>query len=260
MGNRYLVSHTAEYLPPDFQDSSTWPFLIMIVLSVIMLALTKKRLKMVHILLISGWTAMSLYSARNIPLYAVIVAPILVVEIADFIRDNPTSIIVEKFIAFQFRLVNVEKSLKGGFWSSLVILAVGILLLKGFSLDFQNEGNQFLDDVFPVEAVDWIKENNIDGDGFNYFPWGGYLLYRIWPDKLVFIDGQTDFYGELLTRQYEQVITLSPGWESVLDQYDVDWVIMPTQSKLVEHLQTLEDWDTVYRDHVSTIMLLVFEN
>ena len=203
---------------------------------------------------------MSLYSARNIPLYAVVVAPILVVESADFIRGNPTSIIAEKFNAFQSRLVDVEKYLRGGFWSSLVILVILILLLNGFSLDFQNKGNQFLDDVFPVEAVDWIKEKNIDGNGFNYFPWGGYLLYRIWPDKLVFIDGQTDFYGEMLTRQYEQVITLSPGWEEVLREYQINWVLMPTQSKLVEHLQILEDWDTVYRDHVSTIMLLEIEN
>jgi hypothetical protein len=255
IGNRYLVSHTAEYLPPNFHHSSTWPFLIMIVLSIIILALTKKRLKVVHILLISGWTAMSLYSARNIPLYAVVVAPILVAEIADLIRGNPTSIIAEKFTAFQSRLVNVEKSLKGGFWSLLVISAIGILLLKGFSLDFQNKGNQFLDDVFPVEAVDWINENNIDGNGFNYFPWGGYLLYRIWPDKLVFIDGQTDFYGEVLTRQYEQVITLSPGWERVLDQYDVDWVIMPTGSDLSTALKNNPEWDQIYSDGISEIII-----
>jgi len=254
LGNRYLVSHTAEYLPPDFQHSSTWPFLIMIVLSVIMLALTRKRLKMVHILLISGWTAMSLYSARNIPLYAVIVAPILVVESSDFIRGNPTSIIAEKFTAFQSRLVNVEKYLRGGFWSSLIILVILILFLKGFSLDFQNKGNLFLDDVFPVEAVDWIEENNIDGNGFNYFPWGGYLLYRIWPDKLVFIDGQTDFYGEMLTRQYEQVITVSPGWEIVLDQYDVDWVIMPIGSDLSTALKSTTEWGQIYRDEFSEII------
>ena len=197
---------------------------------------------------------MSLYSARNIPLYAVVVAPILVVESADFIRGNPISIIAEKFNAFQSRLVSIEKSLKGGFWSSVVILAIGILLLMGYSLDFQDKGNQFLDDVFPVEAVDWIEENNIDGNGFNYFPWGGYLLYRIWPDKLVFIDGQTDFYGELLTRQYEQVIMLSPGWERVLDQYDVDWVIMPIGSDLSTALKSTTGWDQIYRDEFSEII------
>ena len=133
-------------------------------------------------------------------------------------------------------------------------MVVLILLFNGYSLDFQNKGNQFLDDVFPVEAVDWIVENNIDGNGFNYFPWGGYLLYRIWPDKLVFIDGQTDFYGELLTRQYEQVITLSPGWEGVLDQYDVDWVIMPIGSDLSTELKSTTGWEQVYRDEISEII------
>ncbi|MCK4489367.1 MAG: hypothetical protein KAU23_03855, partial [Anaerolineales bacterium] len=86
--------------------------------------------------------------------------------------------------------------------------------------------------------------------------WGGYLLYRIWPEKLVFIDGQTDFYGEELTRKYEKVITLSPGWEDVLQKYQISWVLMPTHSELIQHLQNLDDWDTVYQDQFSTIMLL----
>jgi len=30
-------------------------------------------------------------------------------------------------------------------------------------------------------------------------------LYRLWPEKQVFIDGQTDFYGEALSREYAQV-------------------------------------------------------
>ncbi len=35
IGNRYLVGHTAEYLPPNFHDPSTWPFLVMIGLLVV---------------------------------------------------------------------------------------------------------------------------------------------------------------------------------------------------------------------------------
>ena len=32
VGNHYLVSHTAEYHPPNFQEPSTWPFMLMIML------------------------------------------------------------------------------------------------------------------------------------------------------------------------------------------------------------------------------------
>jgi hypothetical protein len=256
LGNRYLVSHTAEYLPPDFHQISTWPFLLLIVVSIGVLAISKKKMKTSHILLLSSWTAMALYSARNIPLYAVTVVPILVPVCAESIRGIKLSEASDKFINLQFRLMDLERSLRGGLWSGIVVLGVGLLLMRGFTLDFQNKGNQFLDEVFPVKAVDWVEKNQLPGDGFNYFPWGGYLLYRIWPDKLVFIDGQTDFYGEELTRQYEQVITLSAGWEGVLKEYQINWVLMPTQSELIQHLQTLGDWHTVYQDQSSTLMLL----
>lgn len=53
---------------------------------------------------------------------------------------------------------------------------------------------------------------------FNYFTWGGYLLYRQWPERRVFIDGQADFYGEAFTRKYGQVICAQEGWEAVLDE------------------------------------------
>ncbi len=199
---------------------------------------------------------MALYSARNIPLYAVIVAPILVTVGADYLQANKSKGASEKFIALQSRFMDIEKSLKSGLWSGIVVVAAGRLLMRGFTLDFQNKGNQFLDDVFPVQAVDWIEENQLQGEGFNYFPWGGYLLYRTWPEMLVFIDGQTDFYGEELTRKYEKVITLSPEWEDVLQEYQVSWVLMPTQSELIQHLQELGGWNAVYQDHISTIMVL----
>lgn len=256
LGNRYLVSHTAEYLPPDFHQTSTWPFLLLIVLSIGLLAISNRRMNTSHALLLSGWTAMALYSARNIPLYAVIVAPILVTVGADYIQANKSKGATDKFIALQSRFMDIEKSLKSGLWSGIVVVAAGLLLMRGFTLDFQNKGNQFLDDVFPVQAVDWIEENQLQGEGFNYFPWGGYLLYRTWPEMLVFIDGQTDFYGEELTRKYEKVITLSPGWEDVLHIYQVSWVLMPTQSELIQHLQELGGWNAVYQDQISTIMVL----
>ena len=256
LGNRYLVSHTAEYLPPDFHQISTWPFLLLIVLSIVMLAISKKKMNASHILLLSGWTAMALYSARNIPLYAVTVVPILVAVGADYIQGNKLKSASDKFITLQSRLMDIEKSLKGGLWSGIVVVVAGLLLIRGFTLDFQNKGNQFLDEVFPVQAIDWVENNQLPGEGFNYFPWGGYLLYRLWPEKLVFIDGQTDFYGEELTRKYEKVITLSPGWESVMQKYQISWVLMPTQSELIQHLQNLDNWEMVYQDQFSTIMLL----
>jgi hypothetical protein len=89
---------------------------------------------------------------------------------------------------------------------------------------------------------------------FNYFTWGGYLLYRLWPQDTVFIDGQTDFYGESLTREYEQVMYVNQGWETVLEKYNVDWVIVPSDTPLVNSLQDELDWIPIYHDDTASIL------
>lgn len=253
LGNQYLVSHTAEYLPPDFQNPVFWPFLITIGLSILVLGLSRRRMIYSDLFLLGSWTAMALYSARNIPLYIVVVIPILSKLASELINESAGSKVVDWLMNLQRRIALTEKEIRGGVLAIVVVVLSFGLLLSGTNLDFQMDGNIFYEDVFPVGAVDWLEENPQSGNGFNYFPWGGYLLYRLWPDNLVFIDGQTDFYGEELTRRYEQVITLQEGWQGTFRKYDINWVIMPAESPLAEYLSGSEEWDTIYQDSTSKI-------
>ena len=257
LGNRYLVSHTAEYLPPDFQSVAFWPFLLLIFISIVLLGLSQRKLNFSHLFLVGGWTAMALYSARNIPLYVATTIPVLCEEAAGVLCSWNDRAIVAKFLEFQEKIDLTEKQLKGGLWTIVAILLTLILFNFGFKLDFQKSGNQFSNITFPVEAVDWLEQNPPIGNGFNYFPWGGYLLYRSWPERLVFIDGQTDFYGEKLTREYERVITLNAGWEEVMSNYEIDWAIMPKGSDLITALKGNTDWQLVYQDQTAEIMMFV---
>ena len=249
--NPYLVGHTAEYLPPDFHQASAWPFLVMIALSILLLGLSRDRKVFVHILLLAAWTVMGLYSARNIPLYAVISAPILAEVSAGLIRRLP---FFKAFVQLDERLVEVDRGLRGHVWPALAGLAVVAALARGIILDFSGQGNHFSPQVFPVKAVDWMEAHSIIGAGFNYFPWGGYLLYRTWPEQRVFIDGQTDFYGEQLTRQYEKAISMQPGWREVLHENHVRWVLMPPESLLARALQAEPGWITLFRDDTAILL------
>ena len=253
LGNQYLVSHTAEYLPPDFQQLAFWPFLILIMCSVVVLGLSKKRIAFSHLLIVGGWTIMALYSARNIPLYVVTVIPILISETCGILCDWEDSILVGKFLDFQKKIATTEENLKGGFWAVVSVILALVLFGGGAILDFQGTGNIFSEKVFPVEAAEWLEDNPPGGNGFNYFPWGGYLLYRFWPERSVFIDGQTDFYGEELTREYEMVITLSEGWQTVLREYEIEWVIMPAGSELGSVLDDNDYWIREYEDSTAAI-------
>ena len=90
---------------------------------------------------------------------------------------------------------------------------------------------------------------------FNHFVWGGYLLYRTWPNELVFIDGQTDFYGEPLTREYLTVVNGADGWQSILDEYGVEWMLLRGDDPLAVKLSAVEDdgWLLIYEDDLAVI-------
>ena len=138
-------------------------------------------------------------------------------------------------------------------WAGLLVLVLVSLQASGFSLDAWRMGNGFDPQVFPVEAVDALEGSLPDGPVFNEFIWGGYLLYRLWPDEQVFIDGQTDFYGEELTRDYLTVVNASPGWEEILDRYDVQWVIVRPNRPISLWLDRTAGWDRLYEDGTAIV-------
>jgi len=243
--NRYLVGHTAEYLSPDFHHASTWPFLLMILAGILLLGLKGSPLRMTDLLLLTGWTVMGLYSVRNIPIYVLVVTPLFAEAAAGLVHRLD---LLKKVWQVDERLLSMQQSLVGFVWP-VAILVVGTFVLGSGARSI----NRFDDAVFPVAAADWVESTQPEGRMFNYFPWGGYLLYRLWPDYPVFIDGQTDFYGESLTREYEKVITASEGWESTLDGYQVDWIIVPPQERLADTLRSQPEWQTAYDDAVAVV-------
>jgi hypothetical protein len=238
-GSRFLVDRTMEYKSPDFHISSTWPFLIMLILFLFAHSF-KGKLKIQEAFLLIGWGALSLYNARNIPIFAIVTAPFLGHFIQENIKDSRSMFHIEQ------NLANIEKGLRGYVFNILAILLVLFTTL-------QNPANRFNPRAFPVDAVKWLKTNPQEGRMFNFFTWGGYLLYRLWPEQLVFIDGQTDFYGEALSREYVQVEALQPGWEDVLSKYNVSWVITQNDQPL-EHALFENNWEVLYKDDTAVIL------
>lgn len=255
LGNKYLADITYEFQTPNFHETNSWPFMILIGLLVIVLGLTKKRRESGLLFCSAAWLLMGLYSARHIPLFGIVAAPLLAGGVDEILRikksQNKLLIWLGEINA---RVQKIDSQLKGVFWIVLsVVIAVGGLGL-GLSFDAEGQGYAFDPEAFPVNAVDWIKENPQEGEMFNEFLWGGYLQYRLWPEKQVFIDSKADFYGEDFIRQYLQVIHLEEDWETVLDQYQVDWAILPTNNKAAQAIEVDLEWDLVYEDTTALIL------
>jgi len=248
VGNSFMTSHTVEYLSPDFHEKDMWPFMFMVAFALFAL-MQERKIQVREALLLAGWTIMSLYSVRNMPLFAVITAPIYGGLIQPW---------AEKMLTWRKQARGPRESeevLRGYVWVIVPVLFFGFLLWRGIPIDQKGTGNIFLPDKMPVQAVDWLEKNPQDGKMFNQFIWGGYILYRMWPHEVVFIDGQTDFYGETLFREYLDVINLSPDWEQILDKHDVAWMLILRNDVLARYLYSVDDdaWQVIYEDDTAVI-------
>jgi hypothetical protein len=246
VSNRFLTSHIVEYASPDFHDPNVGPFLFMLAFALF----ANRRIQVREALLLSGWAVMGLFSIRNIPLFAVITAPIFGSLIQPWVEKIPT------LVKWESNLETTEKTLRGHTWIIGAALLFGVILGSGVPMDKHNVGNIYLPDKMPVQAVDWLQANPQHGNMFNNYVWGGYIQYRLWPLQTVFIDARTDFYGEKLLREYLTVINVSDGWKDILDKYHVTWMLIQTHDPLADYLKTnpAEGWKVIYQDDMAVIL------
>ena len=247
VGDRELMTIHIEWLSPDFHNPNTWPFLIFIVLLVLSFSSSGQSVKSGRSFLATGMILLGLYSVRNIPFSMIACLPILGTVSREFLRFDTLQQIEQKLYAMQ-------AGLRGGAWSLLTVIAIASLLISGQSVDVFHQGNVFDSSLFPVRAVDWLAVHPQSGNVFNEFTWGGYILFRLWPEQKVFIDGQTDFYGADLAADYLTVLNARKGWKDILEEYEIDWVLLPRDVPLVEMLKTDSRWRTLYEDNISIIL------
>jgi hypothetical protein len=107
--------------------------------------------------------------------------------------------------------------------------------------------------AFPVEAVARARAAGLPGPVFNEFAWGGYLLYA-WPEQPVFIDGQTDFYGEQLTREYVTIRETGAGWQEALARRGIELMVLPPDAPLVRALAESPSWKLQYVDATAAVL------
>jgi len=74
----------------------------------------------------------------------------------------------------------------------------------------------------------------------------------LWPEQKDFIDSQSDMTGEA-TKMYLNVINLGDGWQTALQQYNVQWAIIPVNSALSQEL-IKDGWSILYIDSTAVIL------
>jgi hypothetical protein len=260
---KYLVDRTNEYKSPNFHERQALVFLTLLLGTMAAAIWSRRRVALHEGLLLFGFAVFALHSVRNVPLFAIVAAPILATQLAALphaaplgarwarLRDAALAWLGRRNAAY----ARMDAVPRLPLWPVLALAGLVWLAAAQQRAGEAPLGQRFYWERQPVGAAAYLKAYPPSGNGFNQFGWGGYLLHQLWPQQRVFIDGQTDFYGVELTKEYASVSELQEDWQDVLRRHDVQWVVFATDTPLVRALAAMPDWTVAYRDEVATVLL-----
>jgi hypothetical protein len=251
-----LQDYIQEWAAPDFHNLQFHPFIWLLLLTLAAMGLSRRRVDWTDLALVGVFGYMGLLAARNIALFAMVTPPVLtrhavaaLDELALAPRLSWLGALTHTLPPPRPRPVTVLLNL---LLLALVVAGAGAKI--GLDL-LRLQDSEVWGQSLPLEAASYLQEGEWDGQMFNTYNWGGYLIWSQYPDKPVFVDGRTDLYAlnSQVLQDYVTVHWLRPGWQQVLDQYDIGFAITERTGLLDLALAEAEDWDQVYRDEVAVI-------
>ena len=238
----------AEWASPDFHQPDLLPFLVLLLVTWSVLILARKQIDGAAWLRLLGFTFMALRSGRYLGLCAIAIAPLLVRYGPQAVAWWHTRVSPSTYPAPPRR----GSPLLNWILLLLVLVGVGVKVSQPLHPAIIAEAQA---SVFPVSAVEYMRNHDLPPTLFNEYAWGGYLIWHLWPQTPVFIDGRADPYGDELIMAYRQTIMALPGWETVLEAYDVHTVLIAPQTALAAAMVQDPAWRAVYTDDLAVIFV-----
>ncbi|MFZ0800205.1 MAG: hypothetical protein WAM98_20670, partial [Terriglobales bacterium] len=273
LSDRYLMDRIDEFMSPDFHGWAQRCFAAILMLTLLAFwgnATSNNRtsLRLNHLLVVLLAVYAGFYSSRNLPLSSMllvlIAGPILwedFTSLADkpdawqFVRNSTARI-----SKFSDRMGTQEMQFRGHVWPVIVVvLGLAICLHGGRLGSRQLIHAQFNPQKMPVAAVTFLQEelhgkHPSTNPVFSTDTWGGYLIYRLYPERKVVVDDRHDLYGSNRVRQYLILMQAEPGWQGVLKEWQIQTVLLPIDSTLANLLRELPlDWRVAYEDKVAVV-------
>jgi hypothetical protein len=246
--SKEIMDSVSEFMSPNFHENYVKSFEIFLLLLLAALGVSKFKLNVIETLLILLFTYMSLYSARYIPLFAIITAPILARQLQS-IEEQSTG----RFAAFiKKRATNIaaiDAAATGYFWPVVAIIVAMSSVAMG-KVDYK-----FDEKIKPMAAIEFLKKEKLSGNMFNNDEFGDCLIYSAYPMYKVFFDGRSDMYGVDRLKEYRKIISFDQGWENILAKYRITWIFYDADSALSRFLLIHNDWKLIYADKVANIFV-----
>lgn len=228
-----MTANLIEWMPPKLWGPP-YAFDILLYGAILTAAFSWRRVRVAHWILLAVFGAASLMAFRNVPLVGFF---------------GP--VVIAAYFPLHFRLPAFLE------WAPPLIAAAGLALI--FARGIPDLG--VAEWMLPEGAAGFLLEHQITGPIFNTYEQGGYLIWKLWPQQRVFIDGRS--LSESVYRDYKGILfgdgsdRMTPARAGLLDHYGVQAVVMNTVDYVSGTLYPLAlalanpdtpDWQLAYED------------
>jgi hypothetical protein len=237
-----MRSFIVEWFSPDFHEWLYRPFLLVWLLLLTALASSRSRPKwrVIVPLLLTPFAALD--AVRHIPIFVLVAMPVIAAALP--VNSAPFAVSQRRPYSSWFR---------PSFNIAVVILMAAFTLVKWVSLARSQDAHEA--EQYPQRAVAFLQASSQPQRIFVYYDWGGYAIWKLYPEYRVFVDGRADLYGDSLLRQFKTAMQLRTGWRDVLDSWKVEAVLVPPSCALAQALLLDTNWHIAFSDSKAIILL-----
>lgn len=250
LNSPWAMENINEYQSPVFRSEAMYYYMAILFVALMVCARHFARRQWTECLWILFFAMGSLTSARHVPLFIITVLPLIGVALTElwveFSAAQPSASIAG--VLAELAEKSTGKIQPVSVW---IVVAVAGIALAG------NSGNwpkDLSEKYFPRAAITKFESQIAAARVFTTDQWGDYLLWKGYPRQRVFIDGRSDFFGDKLGAEYVTAANGQPGWREVLKRYQVNMVLLPPVTPLVELLASDGAWKVLHRDGQSVLL------
>lgn len=245
--NQYIE----EWIPFDFATHigvSTWMALFA-VLSIF----RAREIPLADKWLSAFWFVSMMVSIRHASIFMVVTFPMMAADLQSIVSRARRP----RFDRLEALALRFNPALRIGM---MLVALTAVTLNARLTERFENEHYYLVSRGFDFRpAAAWVG-NHLEGKRvLNDYNFGGTLLYVTKGAFPVFVDGRAgSAYSEEVLLDYRTFEQFHPGWEKVLDKYQIDAIAMQNSRPFVQfssHEQIQSRWQLEYRDEVVSVFV-----
>ena len=242
-----------EWFSPDFHDLTYLPLLLMLLALIAGLARSPRCPRLRNLVLLLVAIPAGLRSMRHIPILVLVIVPVLAELAHSWMEQRGTVQLLRKLLTG-----SASTTLSRTPSRTLVFNVLLLLSFAGFTAvrvrQVASRQPETEAEHFPAAAVAFLQQEHPPGPIMNHYNWGGYFIWKLYPQYRVFMDGRADVYGDAFMTDFGACYYLTGDWKKCLDTSRIRFVRLPTERlPLITALRSRPEWKQIYADSEAVV-------